>query len=242
MNLSFALFAAAHCFKEKNGDYVLPPQYVSAFTGKYNLNIVDELGSTEHSVWEILIHPDWKSRDERYDADISVVVLRDAVEFTTKFMPVCLPQPSDVVTTGFVVGWGKSNVSEESSEKLVPTPNQLEVPAVNKSHCLASVPGIEFYASDRTFCGGYLNQSKSTCIGDSGGGFYLRSSSSHRFNLAGIISSSMADFYKGCDNEVYSLFTNVAKFVEWIGEKMEKTKQIVWKAVEFECKEIHWIQ
>lgn len=240
MLIVFDCFSAAHCFKRKNSNYVTPPQYVSAFTGKFNLSVVNEPESIEHSIWDVIIHPEWNSLVDSFDADMSVVVLYKAVEFTNKLVPICLPQSieAEIVGVGIVVGWGKSNVSEYSFEKFSQTPNQLEIPAVNQSHCFSTVPGIEFYRSSRTFCGGYLGKSKATCTGDSGGGFYLRSSERKPFNLAGIVSASMTvDSFGTCDVEVYSLFTNVAKFVRWIYEKIEETRKIKWESVNFECKE-----
>lgn len=202
------------------------------------MSVTNEPKSNEYSVWDVILHHDWNTRSEKFDADIAVVVLRDAIYFSDRASPICLPQQSDskVVGTGSVFGWGVREISEDSDEKFSGTPSELKIPAVNDSQCFSEVPDLEYFASDRTFCGGYLNQSKATCKGDGGGGFFLQDSTTGSFNLAGIVSASITDFFGTCNVEVYSLFTNVARFVDWINVKMEESKEIVWESVDFVCK------
>jgi secreted trypsin-like serine protease len=217
---------------------MFPRQYVTAFVGKHNLSVIDEPGSTEHSVQEIILHPHWNSESIDFDADISIVVLRDPVMFTANAEPICLPQPSDdqVVGTGTVVGWGVSERSKAAGEQHDTTPNELEVSAVSQSHCFSTVDDIFYSSSNRTFCAGFVGESKSAFKGDTGGGFYLLDSSTKLFSLQGIVSASNdpAQPTRGCDVNVYSVYTNVAKFVDWIRSKIEKPKEIEWHYVE--CK------
>jgi secreted trypsin-like serine protease len=220
---------------------MLPRQYITAFVGKYNLSVTDEPGSVAHSVQEIILHPDWNSESVEFDADISIVVLRDPVEFSRNVEPICLPQQSDVevVGTGTVVSWDRSEHSEAVGEHYDSTPNELEVPVVSNSHCFLTVKQLFAISSPRTFCAGFINESKAPCSGDSSGGFYLRDSSSKLFNLQGIVVALANDPdepTRGCDMNMFSLYTNVAKFVDWIKNEIEKSKEIEWKEVEFECK------
>jgi secreted trypsin-like serine protease len=189
------------------------------------------------------LHPDWDSEEVDFDADISVVVLR---EFAENVEPICLPQPSygEVVGIGTVVGWGVSGRSEAAGEYYDSTPNELKLPAVNQLHCFLTVKKLVLPSSNRTFCAGFVNESKSACSGDSGGGFYLLDSSTKRFNLRGIVSAALDDPNRnrdrGCDVNVYSLYTNVAKFIDWIRSKMEKSKEVQWEEGEFDCKPPRW--
>lgn len=210
------------------------PQQVTAFAGKFNLSVVNETGSIERSIWKIIVHPDWQQRVQKYDADITIVILRQAVEYSNEIRPICLlkARNDEIKGTGSIVGWGKSH---ESIGNSVETPNELRIPVIATSKCFADVPDLENFSSDRTFCGGYLNESKATCVGDSGGGLYLYNSNTRHYYLAGIISASMYDFDTQCDIEVYSLFTNVGKFIDWIMQTHEETKKIVWEAVDFDC-------
>jgi secreted trypsin-like serine protease len=224
-----------------------PRQYVTAFVGKHNLSDVNEPGSTAHSVHEIILHPDWNSESVDFDADISILIIRDPVEFTANVEPICLPRPSydEVAGTGTVVGWGVSEHSEAAAEHHDSTPNELKVPAVSQAHCFLTVDDIVYSSSNRTFCAGFVGESKSACSGDSGGGFYLRDSSTSLFNLRGIVSAAMNDpdryRNRGCDVNVYSVYTNVARFIDWIKTEMEKSKEIEWKEVEFECEPLLWL-
>lgn len=210
---------------------------VTAFVGKHNLSFIDEPGSAAHSVQEIILHPDWDIESPEYDADISIVVLSDSVVFSRNVEPVCLPQPSfdEVVGTGTVVGWGVSEQSEADGEHYDSTPNQLEVPAVSQAHCFLTVKKLLVPSSNRTFCAGFVNQSKSPCRGDSGGGFYLLDSSTKLFNLQGIVSASGSDLYRGCDVNIYTIYTNVARFIDWIKSKIGNSEETEWKEVVFDC-------
>lgn len=73
-----------------------------------------------------------------------------------------MPLVSDNVVTGVgtVVGWGKSEASEASSTQHDTTPNQIQVPAINSSHCYTTFPNLGEIASNRVFCGGYEEKSK----------------------------------------------------------------------------------
>lgn len=87
---------------------IVPPQQVTAFVGKHNLSITDEVGAEKKKVWQIILHPDWNAKDHRFDADISIVVLLDRVKFNSFVEPVCLPPSSQnqFDGEGTVVGWG----------------------------------------------------------------------------------------------------------------------------------------
>jgi hypothetical protein len=202
----------------------LSHEHVTAFVGKHNLSVVDEPGSSAHSVQEIILHPDWNSESVKFDADISIVVLRESVVFTRNVEPICLPQPSydEFVGIGTVVSWGVSEDSEAAGERFDSTPNELEVPAMNNSHCFLTVNSIVKISSARTFCAGYINEAKAPC-GGGGSGFYLLDSSTKLFSLQGIVSESLKDSEhpnRGCDVNVFSLYTNVARFVDWIKSEM----------------------
>lgn len=134
---------------------------MKAIVGKHNLSIANEPGSVEHYVWEIIVHPDWDVTSFVYDADISLIVLQEQVNFGdgSSVATVCLPAQSDneVLGTGFTAGWG---FSEKSPKKVTETPNTLTLPAVNDSVCFKSDSDLQLVSSQRTFCAGFVNQSK----------------------------------------------------------------------------------
>lgn len=215
------VLSAAHCFQNKEQVEIVPARILTAYLGKFDLDNAYEQHSESSRITQIIIHPDWKPDHLSYDADIAIVVLRDKIEFTPHIRPVCLPPRSDseVTGSGTVVGWGLSNNSVESGthEK---TPIELQIPAINASHCYTRFHDLVYASSTRMFCGGYDNQGKGPCSGDSGSGYYaLNSYSSPSFVIQGIVSVAQVDNLKKCDVNKYSLFTNVGRFVDWIEEK-----------------------
>jgi secreted trypsin-like serine protease len=233
------IFTAAHCFKNKGEHQSMhrPVEHTVAIVGKHNFSIYDEERSAKHSIWEVILHPEWKVNTYDFDADISIVVLRDPVMMTLTVGKICLPEPSEdeVVGTGTIVGWGKSEASEKLRNGPDTIPNELQLPAVDDRTCYESNDNFHDIISDRTFCAGFVNQGKSACSGDSGGGFYLRSSPKLVWKLRGIVSASIRDPYRGCNVNTYGVYTNVARFVDWIKTKMEET--IKWKEVGLECED-----
>lgn len=188
-------------------------------------------------MWSVILHQDWKYDSNKWDADISLVVLVTDVDLSDelKVGTVCLPQQSqlEVSGSGIVVGWGISEKSEARRDPHDSVPNKLKLPAVTKSECLESDDDFEIALSPRAFCAGFLNQMKSACKGDSGGGWFTYNNSTEKYDLGGIVSASLNDPYGRCRSETYSIFTDVTKFTDWIEEKIEETKEIKWKYIDF---------
>lgn len=69
------------------------------------------------------------------------------------------------------------------------------------------------------------------CSGDSGGGLFLPATTSNserpRWHLRGIVSLSLFDTEtQRCDLREYVVFTDVAKFQDWVIEVINKTKEM----------------
>jgi secreted trypsin-like serine protease len=225
---------AAHCFWGKYQTKKTSPSEIFVFAGKFNLSADNERGSRKHSVHDIVIHPDWNlNDDDKYDADIAVVVLQDDVTFGPGIQSVCLPPASfdEVSGTGVVTGWGRTQSSGQSTSDV---PIKLEIPAVNASHCYTNEVELANIASNRMFCGGFQQQAKGICNGDSGSGFYQKKSSN--WQVLGIVSGSLIDFDHGCDVNKFSLFTNVARFTGWIEKAGKETKENILQNEEVQCK------
>jgi secreted trypsin-like serine protease len=194
-----------------------------------------------HEVHDILLHYDWQSGSSNFDADLALLVLESPVDLSNQLVVgvVCLPpaRSESVSGVGKMAGWGISEWSESISESYSFTPNEIELSAVSRDVCLAADYNFQVFTSPRTFCAGIANQNKSSCKGDSGGGFFQFDSFNGAFNVIGISSSSVLDSFKGCRTGSYSVFTDVTKFVGWIDKNIEETKDSVWKQVHFECKE-----
>lgn len=228
------IISAAHCFQDKGQPKKTEPHEVTTIVGKHNLNEFDEEGSVDHDVLDVFLHNDWKyENDYNYDADISIILLENKVDLSKPeyVNTVCLPPPSENEPTGsgIVVGWGISKDKEDHAM----TPSELNFPIISQSQCFDDKAELEFASSNRTFCAGFLNQDKAVCKGDSGGGLYKFDESKRAYSLAGIISVSLND-YKACRTDLYSIFTDVSKFVDWIkmtiennGDQVEESRFIV---------------
>lgn len=208
---------------------------VSALLGRLNLTAFDEYGSKTYSAQQIVIHHDWDHNDEKYDADIALVILKDVVEFNLYIRAVCLPSSgyTEVTENGTIVGWGKKY--DGTGKYHEPEPSKLVIPAINGSHCYTTFNLLAHYGTNRAFCGGYENQGKSPCAGDSGGGFYTFDKLSKAWIAYGIISGSLVDDDFGCDINKFSIYTNVSWFIDWIKKNMEETIESFWNYVDFDC-------
>jgi secreted trypsin-like serine protease len=182
------------------------------------LGAAHERGSKAHEVRELIIHEDWKHDGDNFDADIALLVLKTEVDLTQRqyVRIVCLPPANqgEVTGDGTVVGFKRSTDEDSTS-------NEVTLPAVAQAQCFEADDRFHELSSNRTFCAGFVNQGKSACKGDTGGGFYQLDRSTRKHILAGIVSASPRDPSGGCNTNTYSVFTDVSKFVEWIKEKME---------------------
>jgi secreted trypsin-like serine protease len=179
----------------------------------------NEEGSIAHEIRELILHEDWKHDGDNFDADIAILLLETEVNLTQRQFVriVCLPTSSqgEVTGDGTIVSFGHS-IDEDL------TPNELTLPAVTQAQCFEADSRLRELSSNRTFCAGFVNQSKSICKGDSGGGFYQLDRSMESQILAGIVSGSPNDPSGGCNINIYAVFTDVSKFVWWIQEKMKE--------------------
>lgn len=216
------------------------PEDVTALIGRHNLEKTDEKGSLSYSVSKIVIHPDYSIQSEVYDADIAIVVLKNEVDtLQGKIRGVCIPPQSDMTVSGFgtVAGWGYTEEVDTTRKKYSVTPYELDLPVVTNDECFEADPRFFSFSSKRTFCAGFLKQDKAVCKGDSGGGFYVYNIEIERYQLIGIVSSSIA-IYIGCRTDTFSVFTDVSKHSEWIIRTItekEDINQAKWIYVDFRC-------
>jgi secreted trypsin-like serine protease len=231
--------SAAHCFFAKYTGERNWPKQVIAWVGKHYSIDNDEKDAKAYRVIDIMIHEDWNFNSNSLDGDLALLLLDEKVDLSRRFIVgvVCLPPSSSnsFIGNGTISGWGISEWSIANGEHHSVTPNDLNLPVVTNKQCTDANYRFKELVSDRTFCAGFLNQGKAVCQGDSGGGLLDFDKSLLTFNLVGIVSGSLYTLNE-CNVNTYSVFTDVAKFVDWINEKVEKTKDFWWQEVEFQCK------
>ena len=155
-----------------------------------------------------------------YDSDIAVLKLERKVQITSSVHPVCLPksrrrkQLLRAGNMGVMVGWG----SEENPYYL----RQIPLPVVDHSTCQKSYSRKGWKVTKNMLCAGYKSKRRDTCKRDSGGGLLFLDKKGHkaRWVLGGIVSwGNPACGQPG----KYSVFTNVARHINWITSKIEGT-------------------
>lgn len=184
--------------------------------GAHDLSNLQRNGVTFGAAKEIILHPDWHTENQNFDADLAAIILDQPVTFSPYIQPICIwDQIHELKTaTGVVAGWGKSEDQTKRHENI---PKRLRISIWENEHCLLDNPAMSRVGSNRTICGGDKNGA-SPCLGDSGSGLFVMFE--ERFYLKGIVSA--AEFVGGtCDVSKYSLYTNVGKFTEWIKNPTE---------------------
>ncbi|KAJ6628670.1 Plasma kallikrein [Pseudolycoriella hygida] len=207
------VLTAAHCIVGKGSTTPFTVDDIYAYIGRFDLTANEET-SRKSDIKQIIIHPNWSTNDIRYDADISILMLKNRVEFTDNIQPICLPSPTDQVfkIKGTVVGYGKSELGGLHEN----IPRRVEIASYTNDDCFFSDYQFARIASPRTFCAG--ERGKTPCQGDSGSGFYIDVRSS--WKILGIVSSTTV---QECGSNDFVLFTNVAKYTDWILSEMIKS-------------------
>uniref|UniRef100_A0A8C5PTS2 Peptidase S1 domain-containing protein n=1 Tax=Leptobrachium leishanense TaxID=445787 RepID=A0A8C5PTS2_9ANUR len=122
------VMGAAHCFK-----YPSIPSYYTISLGMYRLG-----GSNPHGVTveveQIIKNSQYTYTGDR--GDITLVKLKNPVNFTDYIQPICLPDASVTLMTGmecWVTGWG--NRSSEESFPYLNTLHEAMTPLIDYKQC-----------------------------------------------------------------------------------------------------------
>uniref|UniRef100_A0A4W4FWW3 Peptidase S1 domain-containing protein n=1 Tax=Electrophorus electricus TaxID=8005 RepID=A0A4W4FWW3_ELEEL len=121
-----------------------------------------------------------------FDYDVALLQLKKAWPsgLTSYIQPVCLPSPSQALTTNhrcWVTGWGYRS----EQDKVLPTVLQkAEVSVLSQSECKRAYDPV----SPRMLCAGVPTGEQDACRGDSGGPLSCRVSEGGRWFLTGIVS------------------------------------------------------
>ena len=206
------ILTAGHCLYDSTGRRILAQRVVLQL-GRYHL-YTPEAHSQEFQVYQIKLHPQYDP--STLENDIAITKLANAITFNSYIQPICLWDSSRTSLrsvehkVGTVMGWGYTEEDEASDFLKGGT-----MPVVPFEDCLTSAR--EFFGhflSDKNYCAGFRNGT-SVCNGDSGGGMIFEIN--NVWYIRGVVSLSMKREKDNlCNTKNYVLFTDVAKYLDWI--------------------------
>lgn len=216
------VISAAHCFWDNAENKVHHPSNFKVAAGKYyrDFYATEPLKSQIVNVAQINHKQEYNDYAGYYGLDIAILVLVDYIKFQSYIKPICVEtdlsfnekyvEPGLV---GKVAGWGLESSGGNSSTQL----KIIDLPAIEYFECKRklSIELRPFISGDK-FCAGYTN-GQSVCSGDSGGGlvFPKQIGENTVYFLRGIVSAG-GNKGNSCDNDKYTLFTNIQFHIEWI--------------------------
>ncbi|KAJ6635546.1 Platelet glycoprotein V [Pseudolycoriella hygida] len=210
------VLTAAHCVHWRHNSVKLSGQDVEVRLGAHNLTTVEEFGAVKRNVTEIIVHPDWKTYGDSFDADLAILVLSENVSFSNFIQPICLPVDDVVVdgalidVRGTVVGWGLT----ENNTHYNDVPKKAEAMAISNTLCYRTEPEIITSSSLRSFCAKGVDGTPNK--GDSGGGFFVVSQGT--WIQYGIVSAVRTSETGYADLNSLSIYVNIKSFKSWIVE------------------------
>ncbi|XP_052608091.1 coagulation factor XI-like [Peromyscus californicus insignis] len=198
------ILTAAHCFSG-----VETSENLRVYGDIVNQSEINE-DTAFFRVQEIIIHDQYKMAETGYD--IALLKLESAMNYTDSQRPICLPSKGDrnvLYTECWVTGWGYTRPRGEIQNTL----QKAKVPLVSNEECQTRYRKHKI--TNKMICAGYKEGGKDACKGDSGGPLSCKHSGV--WHLVGITS-----WGEGCgQKERPGVYTNVAKYVDWILEKTQ---------------------
>jgi secreted trypsin-like serine protease len=151
------VLTAGHCFYRETN--------VNNFKVKLGAHNKAQAESTQFEALVSEIHVHSEYNPSKTSHDMTLLKLKEPVNFTSEISPICVADTTDFVADGemgWLTGWGTLSAGGSSSNVLM----QVSVPVVKQEKCELEYPGR---IDDTMICGGFDEGGKDTCQGDSGG-------------------------------------------------------------------------
>uniref|UniRef100_F7D6Z7 Coagulation factor VII n=1 Tax=Monodelphis domestica TaxID=13616 RepID=F7D6Z7_MONDO len=200
--------SAAHCFDKLSHGF---QNSVTVVLGEHKID-KDEGTEQKRNVADIIIHKQYVRL--KINHDIALVRLQKPVNFTDYVVPLCLPEKAfsenhlAYIRFSSVTGWGQLLDRGVTSLELM----MIKVPRLKTQDCLEQMkrtpqtPAI----TENMFCAGFLDGTKDSCKGDSGGPHATKYKGT--WYLTGIVS-----WGEGCASVGhYGIYTRVSKYIDWL--------------------------
>lgn len=152
---SKVVITAAHCIHYKH-DAPKSVEEALFYIGKFFISsLQNEKDFVVSPAQRFILHPDWNTFSDSFDADIAVVILTRTIKFTNFVKPICIwtatTNYKDLIGFyGIIAGYGKTSRIDVPSDR----PYWTALPVVNEATCLRSNNDFRKITSSRTFCVG----------------------------------------------------------------------------------------
>ncbi|XP_051978723.1 inactive serine protease PAMR1 isoform X3 [Xyrauchen texanus] len=226
-----SVVVAAHCVTELGKIYPLDTAKIRVVLGKqYRSDLRFTKGLQQLRVSSIMLHPNYDPLV--LDSDVAILKLLDKARIGDYVLPICLPDAHDIVEDSrlaIVTGWSlipyqKAGDVERSRVGHVMLGDLVHCEQQYANH------GVPISISENMLCGRQINQSN-ICPADTGGVLILPSISSEssftlphgqvslEWKLIGLVSFGYDSL--NCNPELYTVYTYIANFVEFIEGNMK---------------------
>ncbi len=196
------VLTAAHCLFE-NG--LMRPEDMRLTIGRNRYN---GSGGEKHTVVEFFIHEEYDRKRDYNDIALLKLTTPSNLKPVNLVLPSDAPNLTPVGQNAKVMGWGATS---EDDYDVHTSLREVMVPIVSDEDCMESYGKKNIL--DTNICAGYEEGGKDSCQGDSGGPLVVEANGT--YYQAGIVS-----WGEGCAlPEMYGVYTEVSKYIEWIEEK-----------------------
>ncbi|KAK9884599.1 hypothetical protein WA026_007439 [Henosepilachna vigintioctopunctata] len=214
------IVTAAHCVTNREGKKYSEDIYRVA-AGKYYRAYEDKRDTDAEfsEIEKIFVYDRYKGSTFDFEADIAVLVAKEAFNTTQFIQRVCVDWDQSsyyesrlLGTNGTVTGWGYTVRGDEPSPIL----KEISLPYVDFTQCYTAMPDdYKKYVRSDKMCAGVLDKGIGVCEGDSGGGLTFVRHENNRYYLRGIV--SVAPQVSGsCNENEYALYTKVSSYIDFI--------------------------
>uniref|UniRef100_A0A3B3VYU5 Inactive serine protease PAMR1 n=1 Tax=Poecilia latipinna TaxID=48699 RepID=A0A3B3VYU5_9TELE len=215
-----SLVVAAHCVTELGKMYPVDTATIKVVVGKHYRDDHRENKGPQHlRVSSIAVHPNYDPHI--LDSDIAVIKLLDKARIGEKVLPLCLSENDEEEVTseqGLVTGWSPLQDSSLGLE---------EKARVGLVHLADIVPcehqyarnGVPVSVTDNMLCASQKPDygPSNICPSDTGGILVLPANPGNQRGLWRLLGLVSFGYDQGeCDPELYTVYTRVANFKDWI--------------------------
>ncbi|CAF1004778.1 unnamed protein product [Brachionus calyciflorus] len=209
------VLTAAHCVTD------LTPETAAVLVGLHNLDSITK--DNYYPVESISIHEEYTGSSSNYIAnDIAVIKLSNPIERSDKVQTICLPNSDESIVDNDLIASGWGNINDGFESQLPENLQTTKLRVINGDPVCDEIGDWDINTVLCTIQPGE-NPFSNVCFGDSGGP--LTKQNNGLWTLYGVTSYVMVESddqgrYK-CKANKPSFYTNVAKFTDWIHDKMQ---------------------